>query len=65
MPGTVGKMLGTNTTCASAHIRPICIGNKFPGLINVIFQYLESMNIVIETRYYLGKYLEFIGMRDS
>ncbi|CAG8601079.1 27302_t:CDS:10 [Gigaspora margarita] len=40
-------------------------GNEFPGLINIIFQYLESMNIDIETRYHLGKYLEFIGMRAS
>ncbi|KAF0515742.1 GCS-domain-containing protein [Gigaspora margarita] len=40
-------------------------GNEFPGLINIIFQYFESMNIDIETRNHLGKYLEFIGMRAS
>ncbi|CAG8650604.1 5447_t:CDS:2, partial [Dentiscutata heterogama] len=40
-------------------------GKEFPGLINIIFQYLESMNIDIETRYHLGKYLEFISMRAS
>ncbi|RIB22558.1 glutamate-cysteine ligase-domain-containing protein [Gigaspora rosea] len=39
--------------------------NEFPGLINIIFQYLESMNIDIETRNHLEKYLEFIGMRAS
>ncbi|CAG8507018.1 12388_t:CDS:10, partial [Dentiscutata heterogama] len=40
-------------------------GKEFPGLINIIVQYLESMNIDIETRYHLGKYLEFISMRAS
>ncbi|CAG8808952.1 16272_t:CDS:2, partial [Racocetra fulgida] len=37
--------------------------DKFPGLINIMLQYLESVNIDIETRYHLEKYIEFVGMR--
>ncbi|CAG8686079.1 45543_t:CDS:10, partial [Gigaspora margarita] len=40
-------------------------GNEFPGLICIIFRYLETMNVGIETRYHLEKYLEFVGMRAS
>ncbi|CAG8553043.1 37011_t:CDS:10, partial [Racocetra persica] len=39
--------------------------NKFPGLIKMMLQYLESVNIDVETRYQLEKYLEFVGMRAS
>ncbi|CAG8523530.1 26171_t:CDS:10 [Dentiscutata erythropus] len=40
-------------------------GKDFPGLIDIMLHYLESMNIDIETRYHLEKYLEFISMRAS
>lgn len=35
-------------------------GDKFPGLITLINSYLESINIDIESRCKLGKYLEFV-----
>ncbi|CAB4493439.1 uncharacterized protein OCT59_000526 [Rhizophagus irregularis] len=35
-------------------------GDKFPGLITLINHYLESINIDIESRCILGKYLEFV-----
>ncbi|RIA87557.1 glutamate-cysteine ligase-domain-containing protein [Glomus cerebriforme] len=37
--------------------------NKFPGLITLINRYLESINIDIESRCILGKYLEFVKKR--
>ncbi|KAF0488248.1 GCS-domain-containing protein [Gigaspora margarita] len=40
-------------------------GKEFPGLIVIMFHYLESINLDIETRYHLGNYLEFICMRAS
>ncbi|RIB21386.1 glutamate-cysteine ligase-domain-containing protein [Gigaspora rosea] len=40
-------------------------GKEFPGMIVIMFHYLESINIDIETRYHLGNYLEFICMRAS
>ncbi|CAI2167497.1 15006_t:CDS:10 [Funneliformis geosporum] len=38
-------------------------GDKFPGLIILIFRYLESVNIDIESRCMLGKYLEFVSRK--
>ncbi|CAG8680374.1 5799_t:CDS:10, partial [Cetraspora pellucida] len=38
-------------------------GDKFPGLNVLICRYLESVNIDIETRCQLGKYLEFVSRR--
>jgi glutamate--cysteine ligase catalytic subunit len=34
--------------------------DKFPGLITIINRYLESINIDVESRCILGKYLEFV-----
>ncbi|CAG8855704.1 3143_t:CDS:2, partial [Gigaspora margarita] len=38
-------------------------GDKFPGLIVLISRYLESVNIDVETRCQLAKYLEFVSRR--
>lgn len=38
-------------------------GDKFPGLITLIFRYLDSVNIDIESRCKLGKYLEFVSKK--
>ncbi|CAH1757314.1 6027_t:CDS:2 [Entrophospora sp. SA101] len=45
-------------------INEIFNGNdKFPGLISLIFRYLESINVDIESRCMLGKYLRFVSKR--
>jgi len=61
------KPISIEDECEQMSIDKIINGNcdKFPGLITLINRYLESINIDIESRCMLGKYLEFIKKKGQ
>ncbi|KAN0061459.1 glutamate--cysteine ligase [Thecaphora frezii] len=40
-------------------------GDEFPGLLTLVYNYLDSLNIDVETRCEMGLYLELVGARAS
>lgn len=38
-------------------------GEPFPGLVNLVYTYLDSLNVDVETRYELGLYLDLVAAR--
>lgn len=40
-------------------------GDEFPGLVGLVYNYLDSLNIDVETRCEMGLYLDLVSQRAS
>lgn len=39
--------------------------DEFPGLVSLVYNYLDSLNVDVETRYQLGLYLDLVSSRAN